>query len=85
MLNTEHLSGDIYLNYFFGALVEIPAYIICILLLNRVGRKKLYIVFMLIGGLAGILTVFPDLYASEGEINAYFFVYFWRFSIQIES
>ncbi|CAE1142065.1 SLC22A4_5 [Acanthosepion pharaonis] len=65
LLNTEHLSGNIFLNFFFGALVEIPAYILCMVLLNRVGRKKLYIAFMVIGGILGAMTIFPRMYASE--------------------
>ena len=73
MLNTEHLSGNIFLNFFFGALVEIPAYIICILLLNRVGRKKLYIAFMTTGGICDFLTIFPTIYASEGKQKHPFF------------
>lgn len=67
LLNTENLSGDIFLNFFFGALVEVPAYVMCMLFLNRFGRKKLYIAFMLIGGISGISTIFPLLYASDGK------------------
>ena len=67
VLNTEHLSGDIFLNFFFGASVELPGFIICLALLNRVGRKKMYIVFMVTGGIFGILTIFPKMYASEGK------------------
>ncbi|CAE1142070.1 SLC22A4_5 [Acanthosepion pharaonis] len=65
VLNTEHLSGNIFLNFFFGALVEVPAYLTCIFLLDRFGRKKLYIAFMFIGGICGILTLFPFIYAED--------------------
>ncbi|CAE1142058.1 SLC22A4_5 [Acanthosepion pharaonis] len=65
LLNTERLSGNIFLNFFFGALVEIPGYIICMALLNRVGRRNLYIVFMFIGGICGIVAMFPLMYASD--------------------
>ena len=75
ILNTEHLSGNFFLNFFFGALVELPGYTICIVLLNRVGRKKLYIAFMVIGGIAGILSVLPNIYASEGKENSLFFIF----------
>ena len=75
MLNTEHLSGNIFLNFFFGALVEIPAYIICILLLNRVGRKKMNIAFLITGGICDILTIFPTMYASDGKRKHLFSYY----------
>lgn len=65
LLNIGNLSGDIFLNFFFGALVEIPAYLVCIALLNRLGRKKLFIAFMFIGGVCGIMTVFTLMYASD--------------------
>lgn len=66
VVNTEHLSGDIFLNFFFGALVEIPAYTACMVLLDRVGRRKLYIAFIITGGICGIMTIFPFMYASDG-------------------
>ncbi|CAE1310971.1 SLC22A4_5 [Acanthosepion pharaonis] len=65
VINTENLSGNMFLNFFFGALVEIPAYLTCIFLLDRIGRKKLYIAFMVFGGICGICTIFPFMYASD--------------------
>lgn len=73
VINTENLSGNMFLNFFFGALVEIPAYFTCIFLLDRIGRKKLYIAFMVIGGICGICTIFPFMYASDGKKNTVFF------------
>ncbi|CAE1142061.1 SLC22A4_5 [Acanthosepion pharaonis] len=65
VLHTGHLSGNIFLNFFFGALVEIPAYLMCIFLLDCLGRKKLYIAFMVIGGISGIATIFSLMYTSD--------------------
>ncbi|CAE1142013.1 SLC22A4_5 [Acanthosepion pharaonis] len=62
VLHTEHLSGNIFLNFLFGALVEIPAYLMCVVLLDRIGRKKLYIAFMAIGGICGIMIIFSLMY-----------------------
>ncbi|CAE1310970.1 SLC22A4_5 [Acanthosepion pharaonis] len=65
VINTENLSGNIFLNFFFGALVEIPAFVLCIFLLNRIGRKNLYIAFIVTGGICGIVTIFPFIYAPD--------------------
>lgn len=69
VLHTEHLSGNIFLNFFFGAIVEIPAYLTCVVLLDRIGRKKLYIAFMAIGGICGIMIIFSLMYTPDGKRN----------------
>ncbi|KAI8726368.1 organic cation transporter protein [Biomphalaria glabrata] len=55
-LNTENLAGSPYLNFFIAGAVEIPAYALCILLLNRVGRRWPLILSMYMGGIACILS-----------------------------
>ncbi|CAE1310966.1 SLC22A4_5 [Acanthosepion pharaonis] len=65
LINTENLSGNIFLNFFFGGLVEVPALLSCIFLLGRFGRKKLYIAFIVTGGICAIITIFPLMYAEE--------------------
>ena len=65
-LNTGNLGGNFYLNFTISGLVEFPAYTLCILLLNRMGRKWLHCACMVLGGLACLSTVFTSLYASEG-------------------
>ncbi|KAK7107420.1 organic cation transporter protein-like [Littorina saxatilis] len=55
-LNTENLAGSPYLNFCLAGAVEIPAYLLCIVLLNRVGRRLPLIVTMYLGGLACILS-----------------------------
>nr|KAG5691730.1 hypothetical protein BaRGS_010233 [Batillaria attramentaria] len=65
-LNTENLAGSPYLNFCIAGAVEIPAYLICILLLNRVGRRIPLIVTMYLGGLACILSgLIPKTTSSE--------------------
>ncbi|XP_063405037.1 organic cation transporter protein-like [Mytilus trossulus] len=64
-LNTGNLSGDFYLNFFLSGLVEFPAYTLCLVLLDRVGRKKLHVCCFVGGGLACICTIFTMLYADE--------------------
>lgn len=80
VINTENLSGNIFLNFFFGALVEIPAFVLCIFLLNRVGRKKLFIAFIVTGGICGIVTIFPFIYAPDGKKSkSFIFLYVLKF------
>ncbi|XP_069135003.1 organic cation transporter protein-like isoform X1 [Argopecten irradians] len=64
-LNTGNLGGDFYINFLISGLVEFPAYTLCLLLLDRIGRRLLHSSCMIIGGIACIVTLFPMLYADE--------------------
>ncbi|XP_052712009.1 organic cation transporter protein-like [Crassostrea angulata] len=64
-LNSGSLAGDFYLNFFLTGLVEFPAYTLCLVLLDRTGRKKLHCACMVLGGLACISTIFTVLYLEK--------------------
>ncbi|XP_060068370.1 organic cation transporter protein-like [Ylistrum balloti] len=64
-LNTGNLGGDFYANFMISGLVEFPAYFLCLVLLDRVGRRLLHASCMILGGIACIITLFPMLYADE--------------------
>ncbi|XP_060068379.1 organic cation transporter protein-like [Ylistrum balloti] len=64
-LNTGNLGGDFYVNFLLSGLVEFPAYTLCLVLLDRVGRRILHAACMIVGGIACIVTLFPMLYADE--------------------
>lgn len=66
-LNVSNLGGDVYLNFFLTSLAEIVGFLLCIPLLNRVGRKPVYVLSLLSGGIALVLTILPILYGSSGE------------------
>ncbi|KAL4233279.1 hypothetical protein ACF0H5_007963 [Mactra antiquata] len=66
-LNSENLNGNLYLNFAISGLVEIPAYIIVILLVDRVGRRRLYCVMMILGGLCCASTIFSIEYEPKGS------------------
>ncbi|XP_033741747.1 organic cation transporter protein-like [Pecten maximus] len=68
-LNTGNLGGDFYVNFIVSGLVEFPAYTLCIVLLDRVGRRLLHATCMISGGIACIITIFPMLYADEKPIT----------------
>ena len=71
-LNSSYLAGDAYLNLFLVGIIEIPAFALCLLLLNRVGRKKVHVTCMIIGGVAYICTIFTSLYLRKSK---YYFLY----------
>ncbi|XP_060081314.1 organic cation transporter protein-like [Ylistrum balloti] len=64
-LNTGYLDGDYYLNFFLSALVEFPAYTIPLLLMDRIGRKWLHFVCMIVGGTACFSTMFTILHLDQ--------------------
>ena len=60
-INTSNLSGDPYVNFLISAAVEFPSITLALLLLDKVGRRWLFFIFMMTGGLACIATAFvPD-------------------------
>ncbi|XP_052242461.1 organic cation transporter protein-like [Dreissena polymorpha] len=66
-LNVGNLSGDIYVNFAINSFFEFAAYGMCLLLLNRVGRKWLHSGSMILGGAACLSTIFTVLYANENQ------------------
>lgn len=64
-LNSGDLGGSVYVNFLVGAVVELPAYAICIVLLDRMGRKKLHALVMTIGGLSCLATMIPILMSNH--------------------
>ncbi|KAJ8314445.1 hypothetical protein KUTeg_006595 [Tegillarca granosa] len=61
----RNLGGDFYVNFLISGLVEFPAYTLTILLLDRIGRKKLHCLCMVLGGTACLSTIFTILYGGE--------------------
>ncbi|XP_014790537.2 organic cation transporter protein [Octopus bimaculoides] len=66
-LNVDKLYGNLYMNFFLNSVVEFPAYILCILLLNRVGRRKLYSSLMILAGVMCIAGIFPVLFGTKAH------------------
>ncbi|CAK9214013.1 unnamed protein product [Sphagnum troendelagicum] len=54
-LNVVNIGFDLYLSVFTNGLVEIPAYAITALLLQRLGRRKLLVASMLLPGVCCIM------------------------------
>ena len=67
-LNTENLAGDFYLNFFLTSLVEIPSYLIALATIDRLGRRLIYIILMVVGGALCLSTILAVEYA-KGKYN----------------
>ena len=64
-LTVGNLDGDIYVNFAINATMEVAAYVLCLLLLDRMGRKPLHAATMILGGVACLSTIFTVLYGNE--------------------
>ncbi|XP_033751011.1 solute carrier family 22 member 5-like [Pecten maximus] len=70
-LTSSALSGDRFVNYFLIAIVEYPAAIMELLLINRIGRRKTCILFHVIAGIAlTVSTVCKTLSDGAGTLGA---------------
>lgn len=57
-LNTGNLGGNAYLNFVISGAVELPAHALTIFLLDRVGRRLPLCIYMILGGIALLCTMF---------------------------
>ncbi|XP_046560423.1 organic cation transporter protein-like isoform X2 [Haliotis rubra] len=69
-MNVTNLSGNVYLNFFLFVSVEACAYVLCVLLLDRMGRKWMLCGSMIAGGVACLLSFFPFLISKNRECEA---------------
>ncbi|XP_070190982.1 organic cation transporter protein-like [Littorina saxatilis] len=58
-LNITNLSGDLFSNFAIGAATETLAYVVTLVLLDRLGRKLLFTGSMLLAGAACTLSILP--------------------------
>ncbi|XP_077861420.1 solute carrier family 22 member 15-like [Saccoglossus kowalevskii] len=60
-MNASQLGGNRYLNFMLSGIVELPAYFVCMLFIDRSGRRKTLFWSMILGGSACLLLlVIPD-------------------------
>lgn len=52
-----NLAGDIYLNFLISVVVEFFAYLMCIILFDKVGHRRFHIGCLIIGGTASLGAV----------------------------
>lgn len=66
-LNAGRLPGDIFLNMFLLAAVEIPANLLAVPLLDKVGRRLTMGISMLLAGISSLLMI-PFMF-MQGKLN----------------
>ncbi|XP_048239779.1 organic cation transporter protein-like [Haliotis rufescens] len=66
-MNVTNLSGNIYLNFLLFVIAEAVAYISCFFLMDRIGRKLLLSMSLLVTGAACILPLVPVLVSDTPE------------------
>ncbi|XP_061177531.1 organic cation transporter protein-like [Saccostrea echinata] len=64
-LNTGILYGDYYVNFLIVVLVEFPGHVLPLLMIDRFGRKRSHIIYMAVGGLACLSTIFTVNFGGE--------------------
>ncbi|XP_053396544.1 organic cation transporter protein-like [Mercenaria mercenaria] len=65
VLNTGNLGGDLFFNFVLLTIAEYPGKILDMLLLDRIGRKRLYVGYLFVGGIACITTIWPIVDGSD--------------------
>ena len=68
-LNSGDLGGDIFMNFFLQSLMDIPALVVVVVLLDRVGRKPIQVCSMIFGGVACLSTIFTIIYGGIGKVQ----------------
>ncbi|XP_072167135.1 organic cation transporter protein-like [Diadema setosum] len=66
-LNTDSLVGNPYLNFFISGAVEVPAYILAVLVVRWIGRRLPLCIFHIVGGVACVTTVFIPAETKSGN------------------
>ncbi|KAK7108455.1 hypothetical protein V1264_016193 [Littorina saxatilis] len=63
-LNVTNLGGDIFINFLIMAVLETIGFAVPTFLLDRVGRKPVYCVSILVAGLACVISLFPVMFGA---------------------
>ena len=50
------MGTDPYFSFFLSSIVEVPGYILCLLLMDKLGRRSTLCGMMIVSGLASIST-----------------------------
>ncbi|XP_076091403.1 solute carrier family 22 member 3-like isoform X2 [Mytilus galloprovincialis] len=67
-MNVGKLGGDVYVNMAISTSVGMLGEIIALLASYKIGRKRLCISYMIIGGIGCLLTILPSLYGQKWVI-----------------
>lgn len=65
--NMGILYGDYYINFLIIVLVEFFGYILFLFMIDRIGRKRSYFIYMGVGGLVCFSIIFIVNFGGEGN------------------
>ena len=82
-LNTDALVGEPHLMLFLSGIIEIPAYILSIGIIDKVGRRPVISFFLLGGGLVCIAAVFFPQSIEVQQFSIYHLFIYLKFRIYI--
>lgn len=63
-MKVGNLGGDVYVNYLISTSAEVIALFVCLYVVERLGRKKIFSASMLICGIGCLCTIFSSLYGG---------------------
>ncbi|CAK8674959.1 unnamed protein product [Clavelina lepadiformis] len=66
-LNAGALAGDLYLNNTLNGVMEITSFIICLLLLDRLGRRIMLSALLFVAGIGLLASVIVNEYAGNNQ------------------
>lgn len=66
-LNITNLSGNVFVNFALSATLETLAYVITLILLDRLGRKPLLTASMMLSGFACTISILPVYLQAPGR------------------
>ena len=69
ILNVGNLGGDYFLNFFLINFAGLPAKFFSIPLMERIGRRRLYMLFMVMAGIVCMFTIYPVLKKDQCKLN----------------
>ncbi|KAH9508656.1 hypothetical protein Btru_049547 [Bulinus truncatus] len=67
-LSLDNLAGSTYINFLIFGIVEFMAYVICLFLLDRTGRKKLYCICMFTGAVSCLAVALPITLGNQSHL-----------------
>ena len=68
-MNVGKLGGNVFINYLIATSVGIIGEFIGMMLSNKIGRKKMHMSLMIIGGIACLLTIFTSLHGKGRKFH----------------
>ena len=64
-MNVAKFGGNIFVNFAISSLAEIVGLLVCVMLVDRLGRKYLFCSSMILSGITCICTIFTSLYGDD--------------------